>query len=308
MPSTPADGARSRSLSAPVTAPSGVAGTLRGAERRLVAAGILNGGWDAELLLRHVTGWDRTRLLRAAQDDEALPGDVHARFEALVVERARRRPLQHLTGVQAFWQHEFLVTRDVLIPRPDTEVLVEAALQALRPRPAPRVVDVGTGSGCIALSLAHELPGARVCALDISAAALDVARANARRLGLTERVSFHQGDLLAPVADLAGNIDAVVSNPPYVDPGERAELAPEVLDHEPHAALFGEGDAYGVYARLIPQAAAFLKPDGFLLLEIGHGMAPGVVVLCRGEGFEVLEVLRDLPGIERVVVARLARG
>jgi release factor glutamine methyltransferase len=279
---------------------------LRAAARRLVEAGILNGGWDAELLLRHVTGWERARLLRAAHDDEALPDATRLRFEALVGERARRRPLQHLTGSQAFWRHEFRVTRDVLIPRPDTEILVEAALDVLRPLEAPLVVDVGTGSGCIALSLAHERPDARVHAVELSPAALDVARDNARRLGLAERVTFHAGDLLAPVAHLAGTIDAVVSNPPYVNPAERDGLAPEVVEHEPRAALFGEGGPYGTYERLIPLAAAALAPAGFLLLEIGHGMAPRVIELCRAAGFEVLAVRRDLPGIERVVVARRA--
>lgn len=281
-----------------------VPGALRAAGRRLVEAGILNGGWDAELLLRHVTGWDRARLLCASHADEVLPDELRARFEALVAERARRRPLQHLTGTQAFWRHEFRVTRDVLIPRPDTEILVEAALGVLGGRSAPLVVDVGTGSGCIALSLAHERPDARVHAVDVSPAALEVARDNARRLNLAQRVVFHAGDLLAPVADLGAAFDAVVSNPPYVDPATRATLEPEVIDHEPDAALFGDGGPYGTYARLIPQAAASVRPDGFLLLEIGHGMAQGVVTMCRSAGFEIVEVRRDLPGIERVVVAR----
>lgn len=286
--------------------PDGVAGVLRSAARKLVEAGILNGGWDAELLLRHVTGWDRARLLGAAHDDDLLSDEARARFEALVVERARRRPLQHLTGTQAFWRHEFRVTPDVLIPRPDTEVLVEAALDVLRPLEAPLVVDVGTGSGCVALSLAHERPDARVHAVDISPAALEVARDNARALGLSERVAFHAGDLLAPMAHLAGTLDAVVSNPPYVDPAERDWLAPEVFEHEPHQALFGEGGPYGTYARLIPQAAAALAPGGFLLLEIGHGMAPRVAEACRAAGFTVLQVRCDLQGIERTVVARRA--
>lgn len=281
-----------------------VASLLRTAGRRLVDAGILNGGWDAELLLRHVTGWDRARLL--ASSDQTLADEARARFEVLVDERARRRPLQHITGTQAFWRHEFRVTRDVLIPRPDTEILVEAALGVLRPLATPLLVDVGTGSGCIALSLAHERPDARVHAVDISPAALQVARDNARALGLLERVTFHAGDLLAPLAHLAGTIDVVVCNPPYVDPAERHDLAPEVIDHEPHEALFGEGGPYGTYARVIPQAAAALRPAGFLLLEIGHRMAPRVVALCRAAGFELLEVRRDLPGIERVVIARRA--
>lgn len=275
---------------------------LRVAGCRLVDAGILNGGWDAELLLRHVTGWDRSRLL--AEGRRPVSDDVRTRFEALVTERARRIPLQHLTGTQAFWRREFRVTRDVLIPRPDTEILVEAALDVLRDIEAPLLVDVGTGSGCIALSLAGERPAARIHATDISAAALDVARDNARRLGLTQGVAFHEGDLLEPLRPWFGAIDAIVSNPPYVDPVCDDELAPEVLEHEPYVALFGEGGPYGTYARLIPQAVAALRPGGSLLLEIGHGMAPGVVELCHAAGCELAAIRRDLSGIERVVHAR----
>ncbi len=276
---------------------------LRAATRRLQAAGILNAAWDAELLLRHVLGWERARLLTSG--DTLLGVADRERFDALVAQRATRRPLQHITGTQAFWRHEFRVTRDVLIPRPDTEILVEATLEALRPLRAPLLADVGTGSGCIALSLAHERPDARVHALDVSAAALDVARDNARRLGLEERVSFHLGDLLAPLQALAGMLDVVVSNPPYVDPSSAATLAPEVAEHEPHLALFGERDAYGHYERLIPQTQQALKPGGRLLLEIGAGMATRVSQLCREHGFDVLAVHRDLPGIERVIDARL---
>ncbi len=280
-----------------------VQAALRAATRRLQAAGILNAAWDAELLLRHVLGWERARLLTSG--DAPLAAPDRERFDALVAQRAARRPLQHITGSQAFWRHEFRVTRDVLIPRPDTEVLVEAALDALRPMRAPLLADVGTGSGCIALSLAHERPDARVHALDVSEAALQVARDNARRLGLEERVSFHLGDLLAPLHALSGMLDVVVSNPPYVDPSTAATLAPEVAQHEPHVALFGEGSAYGHYERLIPQARRALKTGGRLLLEIGAGMALRVAQLCREHGFDVLAVHRDLPGIERVVDARL---
>jgi release factor glutamine methyltransferase len=274
---------------------------LRAAGLRLLSAGIVNGDWDAELLLRHVTGWDRATLLAANR--RPFPEDQRARFEALVAERATRRPLQHILGVQAFWRHEFRVTKDVLIPRPDTEILVEAALDALRPLDAPLAVDVGTGSGCIALSLAHERPDARLHAVDISTAALDVARDNARRLGLEGRVVFHHGDLLAPLAGLHGTLDAVVSNPPYVDPHAPEALAPEVVEHEPRVALFGEGSAYGTYERLVPQAARALRPGGRLLLEVGHGMAPRVAELCRDAGFALEPTRRDLRDIERVVHA-----
>jgi release factor glutamine methyltransferase len=276
---------------------------LTRATKRLTAAGVAEAALDAELLLRHATGWDRAALL--AEPGAEVPAAAARRFHALVEERARRRPLQHLTGLQAFWRHEFLVTPAVLIPRPETEVLVEAALDLLPRTRGLVVVDVGTGSGCIALSLVSERPAAEIHATDISRAALDVAEDNARRLGCAPRVRFHLGDLLDPVADLAGRVDMVVCNPPYVSAADAAALAPEVRDHEPPLALFPPGDAYAVYRRLVPQAARTLGPGGRLLLEIGQGMSDGVVDLCRGAGFNVERVLPDLQSIPRVVVARL---
>lgn len=265
------------------------------------AAGVPNAALDADLLLRHVMGWDRATLL--AETRAEIGEQAAARYLALVEERAHRRPLQHLTGVQAFWRHEFHVTPDVLIPRPETEVLVEAALGLLRQTANPLVVDVGTGSGCIALSLAMELPNAEIHATEISLAALAVAEDNARRLGLAERVGFHLGDLLTPVADLAGRLDMVVSNPPYVDPADRASLAPEVRDHEPAIALFPGGNAYAVYRRLVPQAMRFLRPGGRLVLEIGQGMSDGVDTLCREAGLVVERIVPDLQSIPRALLA-----
>jgi release factor glutamine methyltransferase len=226
----------------------------------------------------------------------------------LTEERARRRPLQHLTGTQAFWRHEFLVSPDVLIPRPETELLVEAALEDLRDTPGPTVVDVGTGSGCLALSLAAERPDAAVHAIDVSEAALAVARENARRLGLESRVTFHLGDLLGSVRSLRGRIQLVVSNPPYVDPSEAASLAPEVRDHEPTLALFPPGDRYSVYRRLAPAAAAALGHDGALMLEVGLGMAEEVRRICEASGLAVQQVKNDLQGIPRAIVARRMAG
>jgi len=267
----------------------------------MLAAGIENAALDAELLLRHVTGWDRATLL--AETNAEIGDLAAARYFALVEERASRRPLQHLTGVQAFWHHEFHVTRDVLIPRPETEVLVEAALGLLRQMTNPLVVDVGTGSGCIALSLANELPNAEIHATEISLAALAVAEDNARRLGLADRVWFHLGDLLTPVADLAGRLDMIVSNPPYVDPAVSVSLAPEVRDHEPALALFPAGDAYAAYRRLAPQVMRLLRPGGRLVLEIGQDMSDGVDALCREAGLVVERIVPDLQSIPRALVA-----
>jgi release factor glutamine methyltransferase len=276
--------------------------SLAAATAALAKAGVAHAPLDAEALLRHVTGRDRAALL--ADPRQSLDAGQESRFLALVEERTHRRPLQHLLGTQAFWRHDFRVTPDVLIPRPETEVLVEAAIERLRPLDQPTIVDVGTGSGCIALSLAAELPLAVVHGVDVSAAALSVARDNGERLGLSQRVAWRQGDLLAPVQDLAGRISMVASNPPYVDPADAPSLAPEVRDHEPALALFPPGDAYTIYRRLIPDAARVLSPRGWLLLEVGQHMSERVSALCTDAGFELQAVLPDLQSIPRVVVAR----
>lgn len=280
---------------------------LRAGAARLADAGIGAAAWDAELLLRRVLGWDRAQLL-AAQDEPAAD-DARARFDALIVGRAQRQPLQYLVGVQAFWRHDFLVTPDVLIPRPSTEHLVEAALEYLRDVPTPRLIDVGTGSGCIALSLAAERPDAQVDAVDLSPAALEVAARNAARLGVAARVRFQQGDLLAPYAHEPGCFDGVLSNPPYVDPADAPSLEPEVREHEPHLALFAPGPGpYGVFERLLPAAFDALRPGGFVALEVGQDMDERVAALARAHGFELLECRADLAGIPRVVLARKARA
>lgn len=273
---------------------------LAQATARLTEAGIPDAAWDAERLLRHVTGWDRARVLLGGSQTLAL--EAQTAFFELVAERARRRPLQHLTGTQAFWRHEFRVTPDVLIPRPETELLVEASLQALAGTARPVIVDVGTGSGCVALSLAAERPDAIVHAIDISPAALAVARENARRLGLDDRVTFHLGDFLTPAPVTPGTAHLIVSNPPYVDLSEIPDLAPEVRDHEPRQALVPPDDRYGAYRRIAPQALPLLAPGGALILEVGHGMAGEVVALCQAAGFRLRSVLDDLQGIPRTVV------
>lgn len=277
-----------------------VAALLEEAAARLAAAGVDSPDLDAELLLRHVLGWERARLIAAPR--ETVSGEAEACFQALVEQRARRRPPQHLLGTQGFWRHEFVVTPDVLIPRPETELIVEQALVRLRRLERPVLVDVGTGSGCIALSLAAELPDAEVHATELSAAAMDVARVNARRLGLEARVAFHEGDLLLPVEGL--RFDAIVSNPPYVDPAGRVSLPPEVRDHEPALALFPPGDALSVQRRLATQALAALRPGGWLIVEVGLGQSDAVSAIQLAAGLAVEELVRDLQGIPRTLVAR----
>jgi len=282
-----------------------VAALLDAAGARLSAAGIGTATLDAELLLRHVLGWERADLVTRAA--EAVPPGAAELFRTAVEERARRRPLQHLTGVQAFWRHDFIVTPDVLIPRPETELLVEAGLDVLRGVSAPVIVDVGTGSGCIALSLAAERADAEVHAIDISEAALRVARGNASRLRLEGRVAFHHGDLLAPVARLVGRVDLVVSNPPYVPADEIAGLAPEVRDHDPRLALVPPEGVLPFYRRLLFEAAAILAPAGRVAVEVGSGQAGEIAEIARRAGLEVARTLPDLQGIARVVVASRPR-
>jgi release factor glutamine methyltransferase len=273
---------------------------LAGAAARLSGAGIDAARLDAELLLRHATGWDSgTLILRA---NEVVPAAHLEHFDRLVVERSRRRPIQHLTGVAHFWRHELRVTPDVLIPRPETEHLVEAALAWLEPIERPVIADVGTGSGCIALSIAAERTDAMVHAVDLSPAALAVARENAARLGLADRVRFDEGDLLRP---LRGEpLDLVVSNPPYVGADEVGTLAPEVRDHDPRMALVPPGDRYSLYRRLAAEARDALRAGGGLMVEIGQGMDGEVARIFTDAGLAVERVIPDLQSIPRIVVAR----
>ena len=279
------------------------ADALERATLRLAAAGIADARLDAEHLLRHVRGWDAAALILGTHQD--LSDADRAAFERLVDARATRVPLQHLTGEQAFWRHVFRVTPDVLIPRPETEHLVEAALDAVRGLVAPRIVDVGTGSGCIALSLAAERPDAVVHGVDLSPQALAVARDNAARIGVADRVRFHEGDLLGPVAAEAP-FDLIASNPPYVGADELDALAPEVRDHEPRMALTPPGDRASIYRRLAAAAAERLVPGGALVVEIGQDMEREVVRAFTDAGLEVVRVVPDLQGIARTVVARRA--
>lgn len=279
---------------------------LRRSGARLRSAGVPSPEHDAEVLLRHVLGWDRARLV--AEGPAPLAPADEASFLRLVDERARRRPLQHLTGIQWFWKLELRVTSDVLVPRPETELLVEAALELLEDVERPLVVDVGTGSGCIALSLASERPDATVHATDISEAALAVARDNALRLGLDGHVTFRRGDLLEPVGALTGRLDLILSNPPYVSMAEWHTLAPEVRLHDPRPALIPPGDRLSVYRRLAPAAAHFLHRGGALAVEIGRGMEDEVRRELEGAGLQVTGVRPDLAGIPRVLIARRPMG
>jgi len=255
---------------------------------------------DAELLLLFAAGLSRSAFLAHPNDELELAAATH--FEVLLERRLEGEPIQHITGACEFYGLPFRVTSDVLIPRPETEHLVECALE-LAPRFAePRIVDIGTGSGAIAVVLAHSLPNARITATDVSEAALVLARENAARSGVGERIRFLQGDLLAPVA--AERVDIVVSNSPYVPTADRDSLSVEVRDFEPGLALFAGEDGLDIYRRLIPAAFAVLVSGGFIALEIGCGQRDAVDLLLADAGFGAIEFRLDLQGIHRVAIAR----
>lgn len=251
---------------------------------------------DAETLLLHITGRDRTFLL--TRPDTELTAAQLAIFEQWLTWRSRHEPVQYITGEQEFYGLTLCVTPDVLIPRPETEHLVEALLQRGSHAAALRIVDVGTGSGAIAIALAHNLPKASITALDNSIPALAIARQNAERHKVARRIRFLESDLLCAVA--GEQFDAVVSNPPYVPEWEILE--PQVRGFEPHSALFAGPHGLDVYRRLIPQALECLKPRGWLLLEIGHSQRDSVASLL--EGWSNLDFIHDLQGIPRVACAR----
>lgn len=249
----------------------------------------------------HVLKCDRAYLY--AYPELELSCSELNHYDESLQRRACGEPLQYITGHQEFWGLDFVVTRAVLIPRPETEHAVEAALELVRDVETPRVVDVGTGSGCIALALASELPRASIEAVDISSEALDVARRNAKHLKLAHQVAFSQSDLLGRYLDGVPKFDLVVSNPPYVGDSEADKLQVEVREHEPHQALFGGGkEGLDIYRRLIPQAANVLKPGGWLVLEIGYTQEQAIQDLL--EEWKAVRSVPDLQGIPRVVIAQ----
>jgi release factor glutamine methyltransferase len=251
---------------------------------------------DAELILAHVLGCDQTALLT---HPERLLSPVEAdQFESLLKRRLASEPVQYLTGAQEFFGLLFEVTPDVLIPRPETEHLVEAVLERFDREANLRIVDVGTGSGAIAIALAHALPRSRVTAVDLYPAALEVARRNAQRHGVIDRVTLRQSDLLAAAS--AAEFDVVVSNPPYIADGEKLE--PQVANYEPRFALYAGPTGLEAYERLIPQACKVLKPRGWLIMEIGYGQRPALEALLGG--WSEVSFVPDLQGIPRVALAQ----
>ncbi len=253
---------------------------------------------DATLLLRHVLNIPTAELY--AYRERLLTQLETVEFNALIRERAKGKPIQYITGEQEFFGLPFHVTPAVLIPRPETEHLVEAAIARLKNHPNPRIADVGTGSGAIAIAVAHALPHCEMTALDISPAALKVAEQNAQRNGVAHRIRFLESDLLAAVAN--ETFDAVLSNPPYIADRERKTLPKEVRDYEPAQALFAGPTGLEFYQRLIPAAKQQLAPGGWLIMEIGHGQRDAIAAMLRD--WDAVEFIDDLQNIPRVAVAK----
>jgi len=253
---------------------------------------------DARLLAEHVLGWTTERFFEDA--NLPPPAGFDDPFDALIARRAAREPYAYIVGHQEFWGLQIDVTPDVLIPRPETELIVESACAFLHDVPAPSVADVGTGSGCLAVAIALER-AASVVATDVSDAALDVARNNARRLAVDGLITFRRTNLLEGIEE---RFDLVVSNPPYVREGDRADIQPEVR-FEPPGALFAGPDGLDVIRRLVPHALDRLKPGGALIFEFGFGQADAVAELIASTpGLTLVGLRPDLQGIPRVAVAR----
>ena len=273
---------------------------IRAAATRLRDAGLRppDAAFDAEMLARSVLGWDRAELLTRA--NHPTSEDFAVRYDALIARRERREPAAQVVGRREFWGRDFEVTRDVLVPRPETELIIETALELYAGDPPVLLVDVGTGSGCLAVTLALEWPAAHVIATDVSNAALRVARRNALRYRVAERVHPLQTDLLA---GLSAGFELIIANPPYVRSGDRPALTPEVRDYEPAEALFGGADGLDVVRALLDQASGALRPGGRLLMEFGAGQDDDVAALIVAHPILALDEIRsDLRGIPRTSV------
>lgn len=274
---------------------------IREASRTLEDAGVPEARREAGSLLSFILGKDRTFLISHAEDE--TDENSLARLREFVERRAAGEPLQYITGVQDFYGREFRVTHDVLIPRPETELLVEAALQKVgETGAAPFICDVGTGSGCIAVTLLCEIVNARAVAIDKSPAALEIAKINAQNQSVADRTLFVVSDCFNALDSRDYEFDLIVSNPPYVAGAALDGLQREVRDHEPLVALSPGGDGLSVIRRLIDEGPAFIKPNGYMLMEIGYDQGEAVESLINGSAWTLREIRPDLQGIPRIVV------
>jgi release factor glutamine methyltransferase len=287
-----------------------IASALELGEQQLRAAGIESGRLETELMLAQLL--DVPRLQLWLQREQSLTNGQHGKLTDWLARRATREPLQHILGWAPFLDLELHVNGDVLVPRPETELLAQLAIERLKRTQItePRALDWGTGSGCLALAIAKAVPHSEVHALDISPDALRVARANAIGQGLADRVKFHLGNgfqALASSSDFplpTSHFDLVVTNPPYIPSAEIATLQPEVRDHDPRLALDGGTDGLDCYRRLATEAKAWLRPDGCLLAEFGDGQAAALSEIFSAAGWLVESVEKDLSGRERVLIVR----
>lgn len=282
-----------------------IADALREASARLRVAGLAEPRREAGTLLAHALGRDSAFLITHA--DEELTAEQLSAFRARVERRAAGEPFQYIAGRQEFYGLDFEVSPDVLIPRPETELLVEKALELLKDSDAPLLCDVGTGSGCIAVTLLRERQDARAFALDVSSAALAVAARNAARHGLGERLRLLVSDCFDALRDGEHGglrFDLVASNPPYIAEPDIECLQKEVRDHEPRVALTPGGDGLSIIRRLVAEATEFLKPGGHLLIEIGYDQHERVAALIDPKVWTLLEIHKDLQGIPRTVALR----
>lgn len=273
------------------------------ARRRLEEAAVEDPRRTARMLLAHVVQRDELYIL--TRPEESLPESLWEDFARVVERRAQGEPLPYITGHREFFGLDFLVTPDVLIPRPETELIVEAVLERAGDG-TELLVDVGTGSGCLAVTLAVHLPRARVLALDISEAALAVARRNALRHGVQERIEFLASDLFSALeaAPHPPKADFIVANPPYISEAELPALPREVRDYEPRVALIAGREATSVHRRIFAEGARFLKPGGYLICEMGYEQYPSLRESLDPRVWDVVEVKRDLQGIDRTLVLR----
>lgn len=275
-----------------------LAETLAQARTRLVAAGSKEpeAAIDVDLYAREILGWDRAQLLSRLRED--TPAALEPTFSDWLARRTRREPTAYIVGYREFWGLEFHTTQDVLVPRPESELVVEEGVALLRGQTAPRVADVGTGSGCLGIALAHEVSDATVVGTDVSEGALRIAHGNASRLGVGERVRFVRTSYLQGVS---GPFDLIVSNPPYIREGDRPALARPVR-HEPEVALFGGIDGLRDLAGVLKDAAEKLRAGGHLLMEFGYGQEDDVRRLTTQAGLHLDRVLLDLQDIPRTAV------
>jgi release factor glutamine methyltransferase len=279
-----------------------IAEVLREVSRVLESGGVPEARREAGSLLSFVLGKDRTFLISHAED--AVDDSSVERLREFVERRASGEPLQYIVGVQDFFGRAFRVTPHVLIPRPETELLIEAALELVNDS-APFICDVGTGSGCIAITLVCEVAEAHAIALDNSPAAIEVAKLNARNLSVSERIVFEVSDCFSALDPIQYQFDLIVSNPPYVSAGVLAGLQREVRDHEPRGALSPGPDGLSIIRRLLQETPAFLKNDGHLLMEIGFDQGEAVTEMVDSEVWRPVEIKPDLQGIPRIVVLQM---